>query len=356
VDESCLDAQRIVSETYDGAHVDPAEIQRARIHCASCEHCAAFVSTLAAVRRLPDPSAPETVIESALAKVDEERRRLDAEAAAAIQAAAEREAAAKQADATEPEPSTNGRAGAGPLRRRLSTLPSWAVYGGYIAAAAAALLVAGIVAVQGAKFIAAPTSESASDQDVLYVAPDSGTMTDDEETRSFGAEMSGQTESSVAYVTVGEWVYEFTGAENSQPPSAEKIGTTTSALDTSSAPRTLDVLAFGDPEAVIVTDGEQFLLFELVTRGYRGNTYALQSRAVTAFKQWPSLPERYPEPESDDGSPTFTRAGADADRVTIYTVEGMDPTRNGFAIAPGTPPDDPAAGNPNWTWWAPLPE
>lgn len=356
MDESCLDAQRIVSETYDGAHVDPAEIQRARIHCSSCGQCAAFVSTLAAVRRLPDPRAPETVIESTLAKVDEERRRLDAEAAAAAQAAAEQEAAARQADETASEPSKNGRAATGRLRQRLSTLPSWAVYGGYAAAAAAALIVAGIVAVQGAKYIATPTTESASDQDVIYVAPDSGATGDAEDTRSFGAETTGQAESSVAYITVGEWVYEFTGVEDSQPPSAEKIGTTTSALDTSSAPRTLDVLAFGDPEAVLVTDGERFLRFELVTRGYRGSAYAMQSRAVSAFDQWPSLPERYPEPELEDGSPTFTRAGADANRVTIYTVEGMDPIRNGFAIAPDTPPDDPAAGNPNWTWWAPLPE
>jgi hypothetical protein len=26
----------------------------------------------------------------------------------------------------------------------------------------------------------------------------------------------------------------------------------------------------------------------------------------------------------------------------------------GFALAPGTPADDPAAGNPNWTWWEPI--
>jgi hypothetical protein len=40
--------------------------------------------------------------------------------------------------------------------------------------------------------------------------------------------------------------------------------------------------------------------------------------------------------------------------VTVFSRIGEVPDR-GFAIAPGTPSGDPAAGNPNWTWWLPVP-
>jgi len=358
MDDACLETQRVVSETYDGAHVDPADIQRARMHCTSCDECAAFVSALAEVRRLRDPAAPESVINSAFAKVAEERRRVEAQAATQAAAAAEAEAAARETTGA-----AEGGAAMAPLFRwlseRLERMPRWAVYAGYAAGGVAALFVVGVVMLQGARYIARP-QESATDQDVFYVSPqgagtaESGAPEDESSNEDRAAEADVAAESA-AYVTVGQWVYEFVGIEDSQPANTGKIGTTTSALDTSSAPRTLDVLAFGDPESVLIVDGERILRFELVTRSYRGKAYAMQSRAVSAFDQWPSLPDSYLEPEQDDGSPTFSRVGSDDSRVPIYTVEGADPLENGFAIGPDTAADDPAAGNPNWTWWEPVP-
>ncbi|MCX8007050.1 MAG: hypothetical protein N3B11_02930, partial [Coriobacteriia bacterium] len=96
------------------------------------------------------------------------------------------------------------------------------------------------------------------------------------------------------------------------------------------------------------------LAFRLVTRTYANDEYALASGGVVArFGEWPTLPQRFAPPTSPDGSPTFRFFGSDDRGVRIYVPPGGRP-QDGFAIAPGTPESDPAAGNPWWTWWTPL--
>jgi hypothetical protein len=74
---------------------------------------------------------------------------------------------------------------------------------------------------------------------------------------------------------------------------------------------------------------------------------------IGRFGEWPELPTRFQVPTSPDGFPTFVIAGGDALGVQTYTAKGV-PQSQGFAIAPGTPGTDPAASNPNWTWWEPM--
>jgi hypothetical protein len=75
--------------------------------------------------------------------------------------------------------------------------------------------------------------------------------------------------------------------------------------------------------------------------------------AIERFGEWPQLPVRFQAPASPDGSPTFVIASGDALGVQTYTAKGV-PQTQGFAVAPGTPGADPAASNPNWTWWEPM--
>ena len=91
-----------------------------------------------------------------------------------------------------------------------------------------------------------------------------------------------------------------------------------------------------------------------MTRVLSGKTFQLTTGTpITRFGEWPTLPSQYPQPTQPDGSPTFRQSGADATGVAAYAPPG-GPPEDGFAIAPGSSPNDPAGGNPNWTWWTPL--
>ena len=336
--QECIDTQRIVSETYDGGIVDPGEIQRARIHCETCPECARFVSALAAVRRLHTPAAPKDAVDAAIQAVYEQKR-IDDEAAAAEAAAA----------------TAVGPTGAGPIESGVTAAPAatgrwpkWAVYATWSAAAAATLIVAGMVTVQGARYIAGG-EEPISEGEHRLVEDATAPSTGDAETDS--GSLTESVATGVEYVTAGGWVYEQVGPSNVSRSAITTHGTTLTSLDTDDAPRTLDVYAFGRPDAILVDDDGQLIEFELVTRDSRGQTFGMQSRAITAYGQWPTLPNGIPEPSNPDGTPQFRRATTDSLGVQTYTLAGSD-DQSRFAIAPDTDPADPAKGNPNWTWWS----
>ena len=50
----------------------------------------------------------------------------------------------------------------------------------------------------------------------------------------------------------------------------------------------------------------------------------------------------------------LTRTTSAAMAVGLGVAAVLEPAQ-GFAVAPGTVATDPAAGDPYWTWWTPLP-
>ncbi len=75
---------------------------------------------------------------------------------------------------------------------------------------------------------------------------------------------------------------------------------------------------------------------------------------IGSFGKWPLPPPGLPMPTQEDGSPVFKASVVDDHGQRIYVAEEGYP-REGIAIAPNTSSNDPAAGNPNWTWWEPIP-
>ena len=106
----------------------------------------------------------------------------------------------------------------------------------------------------------------------------------------------------------------------------------------------------GLPGVYMEDDTGELMEFEPVERVFEGRTYQLHSADLAAFGIWPALPAGIATPSSANGSPTFTAAGADASGVTIYRRTAST-VSEGIAVAPGAPSEDPANGNPNWTWW-----
>lgn len=130
-------------------------------------------------------------------------------------------------------------------------------------------------------------------------------------------------------------------------------GVVVTALDTEEAASQHTAFQGTSQYSLLVSDGEQYYEFDLVRRTSMGRQHALTIAPVSAFGQWPLPPSELPMPARDDGSPLFEEGAWDSHGQRTYVPTGEYP-REGFAIAPGTPSTDPAAGNPNWTWWEPL--
>ena len=358
--DECIDAQRVVSETYDGAEVPATEIQKAREHCEGCPECSVFVSTLASVRRLPAPVAPSASLDSAIAAVRQEKQEADAAREVADKVAEAAAASRFQADSSAVGPhSTGGTDESGsesgvsavrePSSQEVKRWPKWAVYGSWATAAAATLIVAGVVTMQGARFIAGSDGAATDDAGYRLMTESAPTAATEEAEASLDAAAPAP-DADVSYITIGAWVYELIGTEGAVPSETTTIATTTSSLDTRNAPRTLEVYSIGSASEVLVGDGERYLKFSLISRTFRGATYAMKSRSVTSFGQWPTLPSEIPEPATDDGEPVFSRSVSDDLGIPVYVLEGTSP-EDGFAIPPNSGGNDPADGNPNWTWW-----
>ena len=129
------------------------------------------------------------------------------------------------------------------------------------------------------------------------------------------------------------------------------MGTTLTSLDNAGEPKTLTVFATPTPGRVAIVSNGATLAFDSVKRTLGGRTYALNSVPIEAFGTWPSLPSTFAEPATPEGAPTFVPGPNDDLGVQVFTRPGV-PIESGFALAPHTPSDDPAQGNPNWTWWA----
>lgn len=364
--EQCRMVQEAVSRAADGDNVTAEEAARAKRHCASCADCAQFVSTLAALRRTPPPMAPPATVQRALDAVRAEARaaaaaaqaaadeRVRAEADAAAAAAAADTAAGRGAAA---EPSAPG-APVLEMPRRRPVRP--AAVAGWLAGAAALLFVTMFVTAQGLNYMAgdesafdgrasAPSAESGP----ALTAPVPGEMAAEDAAGDADSSAASSAETGVSYVAYDGFAYRLVSQIDIDPDDLPLLGTLTSALDTGEAPRSFSVYQ-GDTDDRIVVDQDGIALsFELVVRDFGGERFGLRCDTVAAFGEWPSPPAGIEQPSEPDGSPTFEPAGEEGG-ITVYTESGEDP-EDGFAVPPGTGKPDPAAGNPNWTWWEPLP-
>lgn len=346
----CLDAQQILSMTNDGEQVGAEALRTARAHCATCSTCASFEASLKAMRRQRPAPLADDLVARVMSAVDAEAA---AEQARRV-AAASHDVATLTPATTADTPPEGPRVPSGIVLPR--TRRDWTLWGGWIAAAAMLLVVAGIAAVRGAYFIAAPPS--AQSDSALRYSNSADVATEGEASLGWTAEDAKgtvtPTQATDDYVTFNGWVYVSTGTAGPLASNAATIGVVTSALNTGGS--VLEMAAFrGSTKTSLVLQGadDSLLGFELVSRTFQGTPYGLRSGPIEQFGQWPTLPTGIPQPDNADGSPTFERSIADDTGVAIYRRTGQSES-SGFAVAPGTSASDPAAGNPNWTWWEPF--
>lgn len=326
----CMRAQEIFLAAADGL-VPEDDLAHAEAHCAACPECARLRDGLHLLSAAPKPRAPETLAHAVLATVRAERAR-----------AAERPAA----------PASPESAG---LPGRWRWMGWERRFAGF--AAAAAIVIAGLVAVGIALPRLAPPPQEAA---VKPAGPQHGSagpeMLSTPQAPDTSSESYDYRAAAAAppYIALDGLVYRLS-EDRARPSAATTIGVVTSALDdAASEPATMAAYADTFDAHLIwvqAPDGRT-LTFRLVTRTYAGDEFALESGSdVLRFGQWPTLPPRFARPASSDGSPTFRYFGFDDRGVRIYVPSGARPLE-GFAVAPGTAPDDPAAGNPDWTWWS----
>lgn len=323
----CLEACEVISAAHDGELVDAALLEQARLHAGSCTACGAFAGMLERIASAPAPRAPEDLI----ARLEE----LSAVAAEGI-----REASAPQ---PEPEPVLVHE-----HPRPARWLPRFTAF----ASAAAVLLVAltvGSIALMNrtGQEAVESTDRTLGESELAAPAAEDGTAG-----ASADVTTAVVTQPSPAYVSLDSAVWLLAGPAVPEPSVLATAGVVTSALDGQDLTDHPAYFAGTDRSVLYVrTSDGRLLVFERVVRTLGRAPYGLMTGTpIRAFGTWPTLPERLGRPEDDDGTPAFTLFGFDDSGRDVFLPAGQR-ISDGFALAPGTPADDPAAGNPNWTWW-----
>jgi negative regulator of sigma E activity len=329
---NCLQVCEVLSAAHDGESVDPTMLTEARTHSETCRECAEFVTLLDRLDTAPAPRASEDLLS-----------RLHTRTAPV---AADLRAEPSRPTAEEPRHAEVHR-----LRPRTSWVPRFAAFASAAAVIVVALTVGGIVLIGGL----GQTAEEQVAEESLRTA----------ETAPMGSADSGAAAESdaaavltqavaPAYITFGTEVWMLVQAAEPDPSSLVTAGIVTSTLDGTGGDNPA-YFAGADTSALFVKtiDGRHFA-FERVVRTLGRAEYVLTSGTqITSFGMWPTLPERFEQPQDSDGSPTFRYFGFDDEHLDVYVPPGGR-IEDGFALAPGSPIDDPAAGNPNWTWWERL--
>lgn len=329
----CLQACEILSAAHDGDPVDAALLAEAKRHAESCAECRAFAGVLDRIAATPAPRAPERLV-----------TRL--EELAAIAATGIREAPAPSPD---PAP--------GPELADLHEHPEparWLPRFTAFASAAAVMLVVlmvGSIALLGGRGQQATESADRTFDETQLTAP----TAEDATANAVGSAAPVIVQPSPPCVSLDSAVWLLTGPATPDPSTLATAGVVASALDGQSQADHPAYFAGTDRTTLYVkTSDARFLAFTRVVRTLGRAPYGLVTGTpLPAFGAWPTLPERFGQPQAADGSPAFRLAGFDDANLDVFVPSGGNLT-DGFAVAPGTPADDPAAGNPNWTWWERL--
>lgn len=335
----CLEAQEVLSEAID-REVDAASLAEARAHCDGCADCAKLEHGLDLLSRAAAPAASSALVERIIA--------LAAEEAAAI-----REAAASAANETPVKDAPIGT----PVVQFVP--PKWTPRLTAFASIAAMLLVAlvatgiGLGGLLRGERAATDTASTSTEYSTSTGAPLAAPGTDAGSTDA-SKDLAGRI-AAPSYVVLDGLVYAPTGQRAVDVSSLVTATPVVTALDTGTNPLTIPAFRVTGESRTIVLEQTPgtYLGFSTISRKFGGRRFVLTSGAnIAAYGAWPLLPSRFAVPTSPDGSPTFSFFGKDDAGVLIYVPAGGAPT-NGFAVAPGASPGDPAAENPNWTWWQP---
>lgn len=328
----CLRVCEVLSATHDREPVDATLLSEARAHAESCADCAGFAALL---ERLDAAGTPRASAEL-LARLEDRTAPIAAELRDSAHTAE-----AQDAFVAAPIPHV-----------RRSWVPRFTAFASAAAVIVLALTLGSLALIGG---VQQTDMKTASTEELRTTeAPLAG--------ESYGAgaaDAAGTTQAekamAPAYITFGEEVWVLVGAAQPAPSTLAIAGAFSSTLDDGSTGDRTALFAGAD-DTVLYTrtvDG-RYLAFERVIRTRDRAEYVLVSGTpIVAFGMWPTLPERFAPPTGPDGSPTFRYFGKDDLQADVYLPPGGR-IEDGFALAPGTPPDDPAAGNPNWTWWQRL--
>ncbi|MBN2248244.1 MAG: hypothetical protein JW733_06055 [Coriobacteriia bacterium] len=342
----CLHASEILSAALDGDQVSPGSVAHAREHCARCPECRALLETMDRIASAPHGRAPEQLIARII-----DAARAEAEARAESEASAARTA-----------PRSGVVLPLEPVRPRPRTAPAWwKPHFTPLVSAAAVVLVVSAVSTYVLVQMTGPSSQMTTADSTELMLGDDARMSGDEQELAGSPESEdaaqylGSVQSTPSYVVWEGTVWART--DGAVPRSAlTSAGTITSDLGDPDGPAVRDVMVSeAEPGAIFLRGPDEAMIrFSQVARTLGGRPYALAAgTSIPSFGMWPTLPPQFPTPAAADGSPVFVLGGFDDRGRDVFVPPGTD-TSGGFALAPGTSPDDPAAGNPNWTWWEPL--
>ena len=359
----CIEAQSAISAAVDRAQVDSVVLEEAKGHCKTCSTCGAFVRTLSAAKRSPLPEPPSDLPDRIMAAVRAEALadRLAVEAAARPEAGHGSPASNTAATARDAGTFGHPALALAFARKNRRQLVIWG------SAAAVLLALAGVAAVNGVREITGVDSTSnvlvvdagRSAGTPMATVPESAgtaakTATGSASGSTLGTVPSSQTAAGLSLVTISGDVYRLSGPAALTRSQLRQVGTASTARAGGGSPKERTVFAGSDPARVFLEDDKgKLLAFDRVVRVFRDITYQQQASAIPSFGTWPSLPAQITAPTTPDGSPTFVEEGVDAAGVKVYRL-AIASASMGIGIAPGTSSGDPAAGNPNWTWWVPV--
>jgi len=332
-----IQVQRLLSEAFDGVEVDSAALAEALEHAGSCTECSGFQKALEALGDTSHLSAPEDLVRDTLARAREEWTQVG-----------------QQSAVTLPLPAKTAQS------RRLAPRlwPHFAI----VASAAAVVVIA--VAVSADIFLVNmsmdTTEKDGVQQESSAVLTDPQTEMGDQDENVSTPGLAAEEVPVIAddWLSYDGFAYLVTGSRQIDHSDISTIGSSVTALaDPYATPTEHAVYTWDTSSDTLLLSTEEsgtYLGLLLVSRTYEGRRYGLVAGAeLMRFGQWPELSREFPPPVRDSGSPTFIAGGIDSQDVQVYLRPGED-AAFGIAIAPGTDPTDPAASNPNWTWWTPL--
>jgi len=362
---NCLEAQALLSASHDHEPVDEADLKAAKAHCKQCAECRSFANGLKYVDTFPVSHAPADMVDRIMAAVAPlaaeraEQRAIEAERAEIeglglelpVPLAADVPAEPVAAPVTTMTPALPGDSKprfawfAGPVR--------WASLGAAAALAATALIAFVVIGMNGTAATQTAQTTAASTPGALDFSY--GAAGTEAAKAPAGAAVTAAPAQAPDYVVYNGFVY-TPGALLADASSATPtIGTLTTSFASGGSPSTVSVMRSPLSDgSIVVQSPDGVRVFAPVIRTLSSARYQLTAKTIDRFGVWPTLPDRFSTPTDATGAPSFVSAGSDGAGIGVFAAIGH-PVTEGFAVAPGTSASDPAAGNPNWTWWLPAP-